>query len=627
MYLTNALRMRTLPLQGRTGAQNRVQSEPEGAAEQPAAASKASPRPALTAGAPPLLALPPAPHTAADNAQTPARNNEASTTTVPQPATESASLAAAEAAPQPAAATPQPAAAAAPQPAAETTSQPAASSPGSTPAPAAGPPAQVAAEPPAEASAEPAKPKRTAASKPTIAIVVDHVPDEAQRDASIPDKATFINAHGDASLWACAQAVETSGGQVRWLTNDGTPLNEQLDGCQGVLLPGGKDIHPELYHKPAEDGAELQLGSIDFDRYEIHLAQTAMDKHLAVRGIGRGMQILNVAGNGTLRQNLPHAASHDGVVEHQTGRHRLVTLRNTSLHAMTNMEVLDVPSVHHQALDVVAPGFQIIARTADDVAEAIEKRGEPTIMGVQFHPEMNDGGSLVKRKFFEALVGDSHRVWDRTEPLPGSKPKPAATTSSKPAEQATYKPAPLPLTDERKKELLHIGLDELRKQGFAIEMSHVNGNLDHKQIDEGIDDKTTLFLKKVKNNYGTSVCSFDKGRLNELLWAFAGDDATGCLSDQTQVVLHQAKQLGAREGTTFYRKGGFLEGREPLSLRIQVAWALQDKKLEIVYRNGDGKEKKARPEDVNGLRSVLSDAEYKTPPKSNDGCGGCFGGK
>ena len=65
-----------------------------------------------------------------------------------------------------------------------------------------------------------------------------------------------------------------------------------------------------------------------------------------------------------------------------------------------------VNSMHHQAIDEVAPGFQVTARCPDGVIEAIESTQEDWwAMGTQFHPEAESASALDVRIFEEFLDG------------------------------------------------------------------------------------------------------------------------------------------------------------------------------------------------------------------------------
>jgi putative glutamine amidotransferase len=64
-----------------------------------------------------------------------------------------------------------------------------------------------------------------------------------------------------------------------------------------------------------------------------------------------------------------------------------------------------VNSMHHMAVDEVAPGFVVTARCPDGVVEAIESRIEGwTALGTQFHPESNSASALDLRIFEEFIA-------------------------------------------------------------------------------------------------------------------------------------------------------------------------------------------------------------------------------
>ncbi len=62
-----------------------------------------------------------------------------------------------------------------------------------------------------------------------------------------------------------------------------------------------------------------------------------------------------------------------------------------------------VNSFHHQALDEVAPGFTVTARTADGIIEAMEDAAR-RYYAVQFHPEMMAEKNERAQAIFDAFV-------------------------------------------------------------------------------------------------------------------------------------------------------------------------------------------------------------------------------
>ncbi len=156
-----------------------------------------------------------------------------------------------------------------------------------------------------------------------------------------------------------------------------------LDRLDGLLLSGGGDIDPVAYGHTAEPETE----GIDAkrDRFELDLAKGALERGLPTVGICRGIQLLNVASGGTLRQHVPeHVGSSQPAAEpwHEvtiSGGSRLGELYGPSR---------AVNSLHHQALDTIGDGLRVTARSdGDDSPEAVEHQTLPVI-GVQWHPEM-----------------------------------------------------------------------------------------------------------------------------------------------------------------------------------------------------------------------------------------------
>jgi putative glutamine amidotransferase len=173
-------------------------------------------------------------------------------------------------------------------------------------------------------------------------------------------------------------------------------------GLDGILLSGGGDVGPPTYGAPASP----ECGGIDPERdaFEIALALSAIEAGIPVLGICRGCQVLNVALGGTLHQHLPDITGLDHLVPEprHAPAHGVDVATGSELHWIVGTSALEVNSIHHQAIDVVAPGLQVVGRAPDGVVEAVEMRGRP-VLAVQWHPE-SLGGSPPSRALFEWLV-------------------------------------------------------------------------------------------------------------------------------------------------------------------------------------------------------------------------------
>jgi putative glutamine amidotransferase len=172
-----------------------------------------------------------------------------------------------------------------------------------------------------------------------------------------------------------------------------------LDGLDGLLITGGKDVDPAAYgqqpHPATDPPARLR------DAWEFTLLDAALRRRLPVLGICRGAQVLNVAHGGTLHQHLPDVIGHSG---HRAGnavfsRLPVRTVPGTRLATMLG-ESVDAQCYHHQAIADVGQGLIVSAWDADGVIEALELPGQAFVLAVQWHPEE----SMDDLRLFSAIV-------------------------------------------------------------------------------------------------------------------------------------------------------------------------------------------------------------------------------
>ena len=150
----------------------------------------------------------------------------------------------------------------------------------------------------------------------------------------------------------------------------------------GLLLPGGGDIHPRFYGAVWEDCRDVDEAR---DLRELELATAFIAANKPVLGICRGLQVLNVALGGTLLQ---HVEGH-GQILGADGLHE--TSASGFIRAVYGPR-LTVNTAHHQALGRLGRGMQAVQWAADGVVEAAAHRTVP-LWGVQWHPErLEEGG-------------------------------------------------------------------------------------------------------------------------------------------------------------------------------------------------------------------------------------------
>ena len=168
---------------------------------------------------------------------------------------------------------------------------------------------------------------------------------------------------------------------------DETIAERVLDGLDGLVLTGGRDVDPAAYGHAAHPTTDEPAR--DRDAFEFALVRGALARRLPVLGICRGAQVLNVALGGTLHQHLPDVLAHD---KHQVGNAVFTTsgvrtVPGTRLAALIG-ESSDAQCYHHQAIDRLGEGLIISAQDGvDGVIEAVEMPGPDFVLAVQWHPE------------------------------------------------------------------------------------------------------------------------------------------------------------------------------------------------------------------------------------------------
>jgi putative glutamine amidotransferase len=208
-----------------------------------------------------------------------------------------------------------------------------------------------------------------------------------------------------------SQAIELVGGipVVLPLTSDPEILEACLRQCAGLLLAGGGDLSARYYSGNLTTAERATLSGVDDvrDQMEIYLVREALDADVPLLGICRGIQVLNVAAAGTVLPDIqlrrPGALAHRQTPVNALV-HDVVWEPGARLTEVFGHDCPRVNSTHHQALDAVAPGFDVAARSPDGIIEAIEKPGARFACGVQFHPERLLQVEPHFRQLFDAFV-------------------------------------------------------------------------------------------------------------------------------------------------------------------------------------------------------------------------------
>ena len=198
------------------------------------------------------------------------------------------------------------------------------------------------------------------------------------------------------------------------LAVQGADLAELYGYLAGLVLPGGGDLEPALYHAAPHP----TTNSIDPDRdqAEIWLARQALADAKPLLGICRGLQVLNVAAGGSLIQDLPterpEADAHyfrypDYPLDYPA--HNVQVEEDSLLARVVGEPILEVNSRHHQALQAVAPSLAVVGRAPDGVIEAVESPRHPFALAVQWHPENLQAQPAMRALFAQFVATAAQR--------------------------------------------------------------------------------------------------------------------------------------------------------------------------------------------------------------------------
>lgn len=202
-----------------------------------------------------------------------------------------------------------------------------------------------------------------------------------------------------------AESLERAGADVKWieLEDIGRAVEETL-ACDGLLLPGGADINPEMYGE--EKSEKCGKPNETRDEAEPIIFRNFLDTNKPILAICRGIQLINVCKGGTLFQDIKDVqkCKHMDFLSRKGSIHPVSIDKNSVLYGILQTEKINVNSMHHQAINRVGEKFQVAAESEDGFPEAIELQNHPFCIGVQWHPEHMSKKSAEQRKIFASFV-------------------------------------------------------------------------------------------------------------------------------------------------------------------------------------------------------------------------------
>jgi putative glutamine amidotransferase len=190
------------------------------------------------------------------------------------------------------------------------------------------------------------------------------------------------------------RAIEEAGG-VPLLIPPQSSIDELFDVLDGILFTGGGDLEPTLYD--SEDRGSEGIDS-DRDELELALARRAAGAGLPIFGICRGQQLINVALDGGLLQDV---GEHRQDAPREAATHEVQVVPGSHLGGLIG-ERVEVNTFHHQVVDPdrIGRGLKVTA-FSDDGQRFIEglESEDGKILAVQWHPEDMTDRDWARRLF------------------------------------------------------------------------------------------------------------------------------------------------------------------------------------------------------------------------------------
>lgn len=213
--------------------------------------------------------------------------------------------------------------------------------------------------------------------KPIIGITASH----DAKNTTLSLRINYCNAIREAGGIPIVLPLELS-------EEEAEQLSYTLD---GVLFSGGPDVHPFLFGEETLEACGE--ASILRDNLELSLFHRVYRRRKPILGICRGVQMINIALGGNIYQDIgsqfqsESRLAHQQPFQYQSPSHKIYVTENSRLAEITGTSVMEVNSIHHQAVKETAPGLQICGRSSDGLTEALEMPDYPFLIGVQWHPE------------------------------------------------------------------------------------------------------------------------------------------------------------------------------------------------------------------------------------------------
>lgn len=173
--------------------------------------------------------------------------------------------------------------------------------------------------------------------------------------------------------------------------NDEKVIEETLEICDGLILPGGNRIRPvnfeiiDYFYKVKKPIFGICMGMQTLAMYSVNMENNEIKK------------IIKMIDNGVNHWPVELTRDNNDEVVHKD-----VIDKDSLLYSILQEQEIMVNSVHKNIITEVGSKFRISIRSEDNLIEGIEyKDDDRFIIGVQFHPEILPQFNNLFRVFIE----------------------------------------------------------------------------------------------------------------------------------------------------------------------------------------------------------------------------------
>lgn len=198
-----------------------------------------------------------------------------------------------------------------------------------------------------------------------------------------------------------AEAVWGSGGEpITLLPVTGSDWSERLRGVSGILMPGGSDVDPAAYGQEHSTEHLYGINALQ-DEVDLSLVRYAVSHGIPLLTICRGTQIANIAFGGTLVQHME-----------EDHRHHVALIKIDSHVSELGLEedLIEASCYHHQVIDKLGDGLEVIAYSAEGHIEAVAIKSEGWAFGLQWHPEDTWDTDKNQAAIFDKFIEEAAKV-------------------------------------------------------------------------------------------------------------------------------------------------------------------------------------------------------------------------